>query len=250
MLEVSVIGAGYVKPMSYLAQLARVCTNRQNTDILTSMQNHSTNDRYNELPKIDEAKDYETVVSALRSGHGMVFEGLTFQFLAQNISRACLAQLTTHRLLFARLTQSQRYVKYKEDSEFWKNHYMPKLEYITDDKRRAEALNEFRLAYEEDKERYQRLELLGVRPEDNRFHTSQAAPTTTTFGMNLRELLYVIFPLRTARHAQSEIRTLAMNMLTQLESCYSHDKYFRAFLTFYETEWLPKMCQTHSEWTR
>lgn len=247
--EVYLIGAGYEKPISYLAQLARICTNRQTHSILTTLQKRASNCNfpYKDIAEIKEDNDLTTVINALDNGHNMVIEGLTFQYYIQNISRACLAQLTTHRLVFARLTQSQRYNKYGAGSDFWQNHYIPALEYL-DEEKRILAYAEFRNAYDEDMERYQRLTALGVKPEDNRFHTAQAAPTSLTLGLNLRELLTVLFPLRSSVHAQAEIRLLANNMMIELYRCYTSDKMFVKFLHYYEQTWLPRMRGVHKEW--
>src|SRR5690606_19656516 len=53
----------------------------------------------------------------VRSGHTSTLEHITFTFAIEGISRACLAQLTRHRVGFSYSVQSQRYVKFGSDDK-------------------------------------------------------------------------------------------------------------------------------------
>src|SRR5690606_3264905 len=53
----------------------------------------------------------------VRSGHTSTLEHLSFTFAIEGISRACLAQLTRHRVGFSYSVQSQRYVRFGKDDK-------------------------------------------------------------------------------------------------------------------------------------
>ena len=151
-----------------------------------------------------DSKNYESALKhAVESGHTSVLEHAVFTFKIEGISRACLAQLTRHRLASFDV-QSQRYVKLDN----------PEL-VIPDNILRT---NNHQLADDavclmaDCMDLYSRLLDAGVPAEDARYVTPQAVPTELVMTMNARELLH-FFSLRTCNRAQWEIRKLADEML-------------------------------------
>lgn len=148
--------------------------------------------------------DSQNWASALRhaveSGHTSVLEHAVFTFQIEGISRACLAQLTRHRLASFDV-QSQRYVKL-DNPEL----VMPQT--VMNSPLCGEVENAMRYMME----LYGRLLDSGVPAEDARYITPQAVPTKLVMTMNARELLH-FFSLRTCNRAQWEIRQMADEML-------------------------------------
>ena len=135
------------------------------------------------------------VKACFSRGHLSVFEHASFTALIDGISRACSHQLVRHRL--ASYTQeSQRYTKV--DSDDW---YVipPAFEPYKD--WYAGCMNESVAEYEGALAR-------GIEKEDARFLLPQAATTRIAMTMNCRELFHFL-DLRTAKHAQWEIRDMA-----------------------------------------
>lgn len=148
--------------------------------------------------------DSQNWASALRhaveSGHTSVLEHSVFTFQIDGISRACLAQLTRHRLASFDV-QSQRYVKL-DNPEL----VMPQTVINSPLRGEAETAMQYMM------ELYGRLMDSGVPAEDARYITPQAVPTKLVMTMNARELLH-FFSLRTCNRAQWEIRQMADEML-------------------------------------
>lgn len=150
-----------------------------------------------------DSRNYESaLMHAVESGHTSVLEHAVFTFRVEGISRACLAQLTRHRLASFDV-QSQRYVKLDEP-EFVIPASILELESPVAD----EAIN-----YIQDSLGiYKKLLAAGVPAEDARYVTPQAVPTKLIMTMNARELIH-FFSLRTCNRAQWEIREMADRML-------------------------------------
>lgn len=148
--------------------------------------------------------DSQNWASALRhaveSGHTSVLEHSVFTFQIEGISRACLAQLTRHRLASFDV-QSQRYVKLDNPELVMPQTVM-----------NSPLSGEVETAMRYMMELYGRLLDSGVPAEDARYITPQAVPTKLVMTMNARELLH-FFSLRTCNRAQWEIRQMADEML-------------------------------------
>ena len=152
---------------------------------------------------VDGRPSEKALRSALASGHESVAEHVAFTFMISGISRACLAQLTRHRLA-SYSVQSQRYVKLSaghiEDmvipESIWESNLLD-----TAIKAITQAMDA-----------YQMLIDAGIPAEDARYVTPQAVPTEVTMTMNGRELRH-FFSLRCCNRAQWEIRELADKML-------------------------------------
>lgn len=143
---------------------------------------------------------YRSLQHSMSSGHESVLEHAVFTFRITGISRACLAQLTRHRLASFSV-QSQRYVKLAD----------PELvvpQSILDSPFAAEAQSTMRYCMN----LYQRMLDAGIPAEDARYVTPQAVPTELVMTMNARELRH-FFSLRCCNRAQWEIRYLADEML-------------------------------------
>ena len=149
-----------------------------------------------------DSQNYESaLMHAVESGHTSVLEHAVFTFQVEGISRACLAQLTRHRLASFDV-QSQRYVKL-DDPEL----VIPPS--ILQDRELTQEVEECMMY---SMETYRKLLDAGIPAEDARYVTPQAVPTKLIMTMNARELIH-FFSLRTCNRAQWEIREMADRML-------------------------------------
>ena len=149
-----------------------------------------------------DSQNYESaLMHAVESGHTSVLEHAVFTFQVEGISRACLAQLTRHRLASFDV-QSQRYVKL-DDPDL----VIPPS--ILQDRELTQEVEECMMY---SMETYRKLLAAGVPAEDARYVTPQAVPTKLIMTMNARELIH-FFSLRTCNRAQWEIREMADRML-------------------------------------
>lgn len=137
---------------------------------------------------------------SLRSGHESVLEHVSFTFQVEGLSRVSLAQLTRHRLASFSV-QSQRFVRIHGN-----DLVLP----VTI--RNSEFYGEVGSLMEDVMNLYQRMVDAGIPPEDARYVTPQAVPTTLILTMNARELRH-FFALRCCNRAQWEIRQMADQML-------------------------------------
>lgn len=129
--------------------------------------------------------------------HLSVFEFAHFTFHIEGISRACLAQLSRHRLN-SLCVMSQRYCEMKDIQ--W---IVPQS--IASDN---DLLSKYEEIHKDIEKCYHELLESGIPAEDARFVLSNAAPTTLEVSMNLRSLMHFC-NLRLCRKAQYEIRELA-----------------------------------------
>lgn len=141
----------------------------------------------------------------VRSGHTSTLEHLSFTFAIEGISRACLAQLTRHRVGFSFSVQSQRYVRFGSDDKTGGFNYVmpPSLTGST------AASFAFEKAMEDAQKRYDQLRSAGVPAEDARMVLPNAAATNLVMTANLRALLEFYSKRRKGRGAQWEIAELA-----------------------------------------
>lgn len=149
-----------------------------------------------------DSQNYESaLMHAVESGHTSVLEHAVFTFQVEGISRACLAQLTRHRLASFDV-QSQRYVKLDD----------PELVIPPSILQDRELTHEVEECMMYSMETYRKLLAAGIPAEDARYVTPQAVPTKLIMTMNARELIH-FFSLRTCNRAQWEIREMADRML-------------------------------------
>ena len=139
-------------------------------------------------------------------GHMSVFEHASATLRIEGISRACLAQLTRHRIASYSVT-SQRYCKVDAGS-LW--YVTPPSIVGTDAEARFraqayDAMWSYQAAIEE-----------GMKPEDARYLLPEATKTSLVMTINARSLQNFL-ALRLDSHAQWEIRELAVTIERELE---------------------------------
>lgn len=154
---------------------------------------------YDSVPDIEHPA--RILSACIKSGHQSVAEHATFTFKISGISRACLAQLTRHRLA-AFSVRSQRYCK---EDDF--GYVTPQT--IADNPDAAEIYHELMntishaYTYLTDK--------CGIPNEDARFVLPNACETSLTMTVNLRELIHICHE-RLCNRAQWEISELVQRM--------------------------------------
>lgn len=142
-------------------------------------------------------KDALKLVTHLyKSGHHSVLEHVYLTFEIDGISRACLAQLTRHRLA-SYTVRSQRYCKETDfdfvvpttlDGEIFRNQ--------------VKFLQKWYNSYVDS----------GVSAEDARYILPNACATKLVMSVNLRELIHIAEE-RLCKRAQWEIRELVTRMI-------------------------------------
>ena len=149
--------------------------------------------------KIAETFTGEFVQRRIQEEHYSILEHASFTFFIVGISRACLAQLTRHRHASFSV-ESQRYAGARPF------YVIPRS--IANS---AEAVMIMAPVMTQAIRAYSDLVALGIKPEDARFATTQAAATRLVLTMNARSLLE-FFAKRIHPAAQWEIRELAEKM--------------------------------------
>lgn len=141
---------------------------------------------------------HKRVANCYNAQHMSVFEHASATFRIEGISRACLAQLTRHRLA-SYSVESQRYCCVDVNGDDWyvMPESFPRIERI-----------KFNVAMEEIAMDYEALLDSGVKPEDARYLLPNATKTNLAMTMNVREL-FSFLDLRQDSHAQWEIREMA-----------------------------------------
>lgn len=161
------------------------------------------------IDKIHDGRlNAETLIERLiKSGHMSIFEHVLFTFNIEDISVACLGQLTRHRLASFSV-RSLRYNNLAKDEDI--NVVIPEgLEY--------RDVNEIYLKSITDSyNNYCKLIEKGYLPEQARYVLPQGIKTSLIMSMNLRELFH-FFELRNCNRADKEIHQLAQLMLKELD---------------------------------
>lgn len=252
-MKVNFIAPVYSAPLTYLANIMRGCHARKDDMLLHNLQKPTDKDRVLLIQKSEN--DVSSVNAAMLSEHHTVFEHIMVTWDIQGISRALLAQLTRHRLT-SPTVESQRYVKYDRDSDIWAEYIDPNMDYIKNKKTRESILEKIDECMGKVRDTYSDLIKAGLRPEDARGILTQNFPTNLTISMNLREFLFVVYPLRHSSHAQKEIKELVENMMASLIAAYSASNNdtkssgkFNDFVLFLQKDyktWLA--AQNHPSW--
>lgn len=185
------------------AAAAKVCYSGKSIDDIVSNASETESEKYLEM--------------LMDLGHESPLEHLSFTFAVKGISRACLAQLTRHRIA-SYSVRSQRYVSEAQCS------FVVPPEIGRNEEAKAcfqNAVRESLVAYKElvkvlrasyveggmdDRDAQKKAQ------EDARFVLPNACETQLMVTMNARELLH-FFSLRCCNRAQWEIRELAEKML-------------------------------------
>ena len=186
---------------------------------------HSEFEKYEKKVAGDggDGSDSDRLIREIVShGHTSTLEHVTFTFSVSGISRACLAQLTRHRIGWSYSVQSQRYVKQSSDSRHGEFDYvMPDLGYVDEKHERdpercfgrtasCEVMMEN--AMQQAQMYYDRLVSWGVKAEDARMVLPQAATCNCVVSCNLRAFLDGYKKRALNSHAQAEIRELFEKM--------------------------------------
>lgn len=154
---------------------------------------------YNSEPDADHP--FRILNSCIKSGHQSVAEHANFTFEIKGISRACLAQLTRHRLA----SFSVRSQRYCDEDDFG---YVTPPKIASDPK----AHEIYRTLMNTINSVYSFLTSQCAIPnEDARFVLPNACETTLTMTVNLRELIHICHE-RLCSRAQWEIRDVVRQM--------------------------------------
>lgn len=156
---------------------------------------------YCSTPKAQPAGEKNLIHRIIKNGHHSVLEHASATFRITGVSRSFTHQLVRHRLC-AFSQRSQRYVNEKSFAFVEPESIREKTE--------AHKLFEEFMA--EAKKAYCKLQELGIKNEDARFVLPNAVQSEIVLSANFRELRH-IFCVRCDRHAQWEIREVALQML-------------------------------------
>lgn len=145
------------------------------------------------------------IKSCVKHEHTSVLEHASITFKIEDVSRVLTHQLVRHRLA-SFVQESQRYCKYTNlvDRDDW--YVIP--DKIAEDEK---LVDDFKYAMQHSASIYEYLLENGVKAEDARYVLPNAAKTTVTMTMNVREF-FSFLNLRLSTHAQKEIRDLAQMM--------------------------------------
>lgn len=131
-------------------------------------------------------------------GHTSTLEHLSFTFSITGISRACLAQLTRHRIA-SYSVRSQRYTK---------------LDDVVPTK--IDGHPSYKHAISVIQELYLQLLADGVKAEDARMILPQSASTNLVMTINLRSFMNMYRVRKPGTHAQAEIGELVTHMKNEI----------------------------------
>lgn len=151
------------------------------------------------------SEDGRIIRGCARSGHLSVWEHMNFTFHVQGVSRACLAQITRHRLASFSV-RSQRYCR---EDDF--TAIIPPAIAHNDQARQL-----FNNVIDYSRNAYSRFLDMGFEPEIARSVLPNACATEFTVTMNARELMHFCNE-RLCTRAQQEIRELAGMMADEAE---------------------------------
>lgn len=142
---------------------------------------------------------HKRVANCVKMGHTSILEHAKISLKVEGISRACMAQLTRHRMA-SFCVESQRYNKYDLSGDDW---------YVTPNG--LDMAETMRVCAD----RYMDALANGVKPEDARYLLPEATKTNLVMTMNVRELFHFL-DMRADRAAQWEIRNIAFEIIVQV----------------------------------
>ena len=160
---------------------------------------------YQSFNRMGEGSEKKFIRMIINLGHLSVIEHAVASFRIKDVSRSLTHQLVRHRL--ASFTQkSQRYV----DEKNFTFVEPPKIE------ENPEAHKIYLDFMESVRETYGKLRDLKIPKEDARFVLPNATTTEIVVTANLREWRHIV-ELRGSKHAQWEIRKMAIEILKILK---------------------------------
>lgn len=151
--------------------------------------------------KIKTGSEKDFIPKIIKNGHHSVLEHASATFRITEVSRSFTHQVVRHR----KASFSQRSQRYVNEKSF--TFVEPKS---IREKTVAHRLFEEFMA--KAKDAYCKLQELGIKNEDARFVLPNAVQSEIVISANFRELRH-IFCVRCDRHAQWEIRNVALQML-------------------------------------
>lgn len=160
----------------------------------------------NVLKNIDKIDIKKSIQTLIMNKHFSPIEHASFTFHISNISRACMAQLTRHRIASVSV-RSQRYINEQNFS-----YVLPNFNKL---KNKDEIKQKYTCLMDSLNDVYKELKINKVRNEDARSILPNSTTTQLIMTMNARAL-HNFFSLRLCRRAQKEIRTVANLMLDEV----------------------------------
>lgn len=154
---------------------------------------------------IDREKALRLNKLLLHKGHHTPMESVQLNFLIENISKACSAQMSRHRTGTGHVSSSRRYQNQKAAFVY------PILEDINDILLANEVYDELEKVFKESMEAYLQLRDLGIKKGDARYCIPASSATHRHMWINVRALRH-FFSLRLVPEAETEIRRVACMM--------------------------------------
>jgi thymidylate synthase (FAD) len=174
-------------PEKIVAIAARLCYSRHNIDEV--------------IANIKPSDISRSINILTERHHESPIEHASFTFGISNISRACMSQITRHRIASFSV-KSQRYINERD------------FKYITPPKMKDDVEYENIMKYLS--EMYRDMKSKRYKNEDSRFILPNACTTQLIMTANARSLRN-FFTLRCAKEAQWEIRDVANKMLSTVK---------------------------------
>ena len=170
----------------------------------------------------------QRVANCVKMNHTSILEHAKITLKVEGISRACMAQLTRHRMA-SFCVESQRYNKYDLSGDDW--YVVP--EAFKEEKLVGDWMLEswFRTMMKSAAEAYRSALEEGIRPEDARYMLPEATKTNLFVTMNCREL-YHFLDMRADKAAQWEIREMAYAII---ETLHGHSEGWRFLMDLYKS---------------
>jgi thymidylate synthase (FAD) len=157
--------------------------------------------------KISPERIRQFIAERLKTGHASPLEQVVFWFAIAGVSRSLSHQLVRHRIGISFEQQSQRYVRFKEET----------LEYLMPESwKRAGLAGDFDRLAAQISTTYAKALEAGVPAEDARFVLPNAAPTNFQIMVNFAEMLHIA-DLRLCVRAQWEIRKMVALMRLEIK---------------------------------
>ena len=157
--------------------------------------------------KITPERIRQFIGERLKTGQASPLEQVIFWFAIAGVSRSLSHQLVRHRIGISFEQQSQRYVRFKEET----------LEFIMPESwQRAGLSAEFDQLAAQISSTYTKALAAGIPAEDARFVLPNAAPTNFQVMVNFAEMLHIA-DLRLCVRAQWEIRKMVALMRLEIK---------------------------------
>lgn len=168
---------------------------------------------YKSEDKIGPTSHINLINLIMASHHFSTLEHYSVTFRV-TCSRACMAQWTRHRVGWSYTIESQRFVNYNKEKFGKEITFIKPVNFDSFNDEQKALLEE---GFKASEDMYFKLIKAKMKPEDARNILNNAVKTEMVVTANLRALLDFL-NTRTDKHAQIEIRYLALQLLTLLKS--------------------------------